>query len=146
LERIGRLPIALAVLAVFALPVIASSRRGWSWVVPAAAAAGYFGLWYANYLLVQRLWFSASLFNTEASIEPFLEARVMEAVVALADAFAARLKGDQPRVTVPLGELEGLLPIARFPARIACALLPWNALIGALERGGKGMLSIEPGI
>ena len=72
--------------------------------------------------------------------------RSAQAVVALADAFAARLKGDQPRVTVPLGEIEGLLPIARFPARIACALLPWNALIGALERGGKGMLSIEPGI
>jgi hypothetical protein len=82
-ERIGRLPIALAVLAVFALPVVASSRRGWSWLVPAAGAAGYFGIWYANYLLVQRLWFSASLFNSEASIEPFLEARVMEGVVAL---------------------------------------------------------------
>ena len=55
-----------------------------------------------------------------------------EAVVALADAFAARLRGDRPRDAVPLGELEGLLPVARFPARITCALLPWKALVGAL--------------
>lgn len=83
-ERISRIPIALVILAAFAVPVIGTARRGWSWSLAAAGAAGYFGLWYANYLGVRRLWFSASLFNSEASIEPFLEARVMEGVVALA--------------------------------------------------------------
>jgi nitrogen fixation NifU-like protein len=58
-------------------------------------------------------------------------------VVALADAFAARLRGDRPRDAVSLGDLEGLLPVARFPARITCALLPWKALVGALERDAQ---------
>lgn len=88
-ERVGRLPIALVILAAFALPAVAGARRGWSWSLPAVAAAGYFGLWYANYLGVQGLRFSASLFNTEGSIEPFLEARVLEGVVALAVASLA---------------------------------------------------------
>lgn len=57
-----------------------------------------------------------------------------EAVVALAEAFAARLCGSASRDDVPLGELEGLLPVARFPARITCALLPWKALLGALRK------------
>ncbi len=59
--------------------------------------------------------------------------RSSEAVVALADAFAARLRGGPPSLVVPLGELEGLLPVARFPARITCALLPWKALLAALR-------------
>lgn len=68
--------------------------------------------------------------------------RSSEAVVALADAFAARLRGDLPSMAVPLGELEGLLPVARFPARITCALLPWRALVTALEQRER-MSNIE---
>lgn len=72
--------------------------------------------------------------------------RPVEAVVALADSFAARLHGNAPRAAAPLGELEGLLGVARFPARIKCALLPWRALVGALERGGGRMVNIEQGM
>lgn len=78
---------------------------------------------------------ACSVSQASASIMTLaVRGRSAEAVVALADTFAAQLRGDLPRVAVPLGELEGLLPVARFPARITCALLPWRALMGALER------------
>ena len=83
-DRIGRLPWAIGVLLPFAALGIYARRKRWNIAVPAVGAAAYFALWYANYLGVQRLWFSASLFNTEDAIEPFLEARVMEGVIVLA--------------------------------------------------------------
>ena len=56
-------------------------------------------------------------------------------VLSLADAFAARLSGQAAAPAEPhLGRLEGLLEVARFPARITCALLPWRALVAALEQ------------
>jgi nitrogen fixation NifU-like protein len=36
---------------------------------------------------------------------------------------------DDPR----LGSLRALSGVARFPARVKCALLPWNALESALD-------------
>jgi nitrogen fixation NifU-like protein len=55
--------------------------------------------------------------------------------VSLAEAFSARLNGGATAVSaLPLGQLEGLLEVARFPARITCALLPWKALVAALEQ------------
>lgn len=55
-------------------------------------------------------------------------------VLSLADAFAARLGGSPTAISAPpLGQLEGLFEVARFPARITCALLPWKALVAALE-------------
>lgn len=58
-----------------------------------------------------------------------------DSALNLAGAFAARLSGGSGTVgAAPLGQLEGLLEVARFPARITCALLPWKALVAALER------------
>lgn len=55
--------------------------------------------------------------------------------LTLADAFAARLNGRSAPASEPaLGELEGLLQVSQFPARITCALLPWKALVAALEQ------------
>jgi nitrogen fixation NifU-like protein len=55
-------------------------------------------------------------------------------VLSLADAFAARLNGSAAATSgALLGQLEELLEVARFPARITCALLPWKALVAALE-------------
>lgn len=57
----------------------------------------------------------------------------IRSALGLADAFASRLGGQTPAISdPPLGQLEGLLQVARFPARITCALLPWKALIAAL--------------
>jgi nitrogen fixation protein NifU and related proteins len=37
-----------------------------------------------------------------------------------------------------LGDLEALQGVARMPARLKCAVLPWNALREALSRAGDG--------
>lgn len=77
---------------------------------------------------------ACSVSQASASImTQVVRGRSSQAVVALADAFAARLQGDGASGAVALGELEGLLPVARFPARVTCALLPWRALVRALE-------------
>lgn len=56
-------------------------------------------------------------------------------VLSLAEAFTARLHGQATAHEEPrLGHLEGLFEVARFPARITCALLPWKALVAALEQ------------
>lgn len=49
---------------------------------------------------------------------------------ALADRFAAMLRGEQPG-QLP-GELRALGNVAKFPARVPCALMPWRALDIAL--------------
>ena len=41
-----------------------------------------------------------------------------------------------------LGDLEALRGVASMPARVKCAVLPWNALARALE-GGHGVVSTE---
>ncbi|MGH7750607.1 MAG: Fe-S cluster assembly sulfur transfer protein SufU [Candidatus Dormibacteria bacterium] len=43
-----------------------------------------------------------------------------------------------------LGDLEALQGVARIPLRIKCAVLPWNALLEGLERGG-GAVTTEEG-
>jgi nitrogen fixation NifU-like protein len=41
--------------------------------------------------------------------------------------------GDEPAVDVPLGDLEALQGVVKFPVRIKCATLAWNTLTQALE-------------
>jgi nitrogen fixation NifU-like protein len=43
-----------------------------------------------------------------------------------------------------LGDLEALQGVARIPLRIKCAVLPWNALLEGLQRGG-GTVTTEEG-
>ncbi len=67
-----------------------------------------------------------------------VRAQRVESACALAGAFTARLTGETAGHPAPaLGQLEGLLEVARFPARITCALLPWKALVGALEQARR---------
>ena len=46
--------------------------------------------------------------------------------------------------TEGLGDLEALQGVSRVPVRLKCAVLPWNALIEGLERGG-GTVTTEEG-
>jgi nitrogen fixation NifU-like protein len=46
--------------------------------------------------------------------------------------------------TDDLGDLEALQGVARIPLRIKCAVLPWNALLEGLVRGG-GTVTTEGG-
>jgi nitrogen fixation NifU-like protein len=54
---------------------------------------------------------------------------------------AMMLEGARPD---DLGDLEALQGVARIPLRIKCAVLPWNALLEGLERGG-GTVTTEGG-
>ena len=40
--------------------------------------------------------------------------------------------GDEPPADVPLGDLEALQGVVKFPVRIKCATLAWNTLTEAL--------------
>jgi nitrogen fixation protein NifU and related proteins len=42
-------------------------------------------------------------------------------------------EGDESAADVPLGDLEALQGVVKFPVRIKCATLAWNTLLQALE-------------
>ncbi|HUF98181.1 MAG TPA: SUF system NifU family Fe-S cluster assembly protein [Ilumatobacter sp.] len=42
---------------------------------------------------------------------------------------------DSPTADVPLGDLEALQGVVKFPVRIKCATLSWNTLLQALDTG-----------
>ena len=53
---------------------------------------------------------------------------------ALADRMSAMMHGDEGAARdKALGELRALAGVAKFPVRVKCALLPWNALTDALK-------------
>ena len=41
--------------------------------------------------------------------------------------------GEEPSHDVPLGDLEALQGVVKFPVRIKCATLAWNTLLEALD-------------
>jgi len=45
--------------------------------------------------------------------------------------------GDKEKIA-PLGSLRSLSGVSRFPARVKCALLAWNALESAMDSAGAG--------
>ena len=54
--------------------------------------------------------------------------------LALADRMSAMMRGDQAAAQdKTLGDLRALAGVSKFPVRIKCALLPWNALTDALK-------------
>jgi nitrogen fixation protein NifU and related proteins len=77
---------------------------------------------------------SASLMTEHLSGLPEADAR------SQARAFESVLMGTRtdPALT---GSLEALLAVRRNPARVRCALLPWRALVGALE--GKSVVEVR---
>lgn len=55
----------------------------------------------------------------------------------LADRFTAMMHGDADAARArELGDLRSLAGVSRFPVRVKCALLGWNALEEALKRTG----------
>jgi nitrogen fixation NifU-like protein len=53
--------------------------------------------------------------------------------LALAQRMSAMMQGDEVAARdTALGELRALAGVAKFPIRIKCALLPWNALTDAV--------------
>lgn len=62
-----------------------------------------------------------------------LTGRTLDEGAALRERFAAMMRGDaEAEQNVVLGSLRGLAGIAKFPSRIRCALLPWEAVEAAV--------------
>jgi nitrogen fixation protein NifU and related proteins len=61
------------------------------------------------------------------------EKRLVDAF-ALADRMSAMMHGDEAAAKdKALGDLRALAGVAKFPIRVKCALLPWNALRDAVK-------------
>ncbi|TCP55679.1 nitrogen fixation NifU-like protein [Tumebacillus sp. BK434] len=71
---------------------------------------------------------SASLLTEAVQGQPLV------AVLLLDEEFRKLVQGI-PADTARLGDLEALAGVARFPARVKCATLAWNALLQAIEEG-----------
>ncbi|WP_159559884.1 Fe-S cluster assembly sulfur transfer protein SufU [Streptococcus halichoeri] len=54
--------------------------------------------------------------------------------LALAETFSQLVQGQAPAKAKELGDAECLAGVAKFPQRIKCATLAWNALKKAIER------------
>jgi nitrogen fixation NifU-like protein len=68
-----------------------------------------------------------------------------EGAEALAGRFKALLHGEPSAAADrSLGSLRALAGVAKFPARVRCALLAWNALEVALASGKALQTSSEP--
>lgn len=65
---------------------------------------------------------SASMMTEAIKGKTVAEAR------AIMDRFARLMRGEIPPEEADLGDLEALAGVSRFPARVKCALLAWEAL------------------
>ena len=69
-----------------------------------------------------------------------LEGRSLDDAVGLADRFTAMMHGDDDAAKDrALGDLRALQGVSKFPVRIKCALLAFDALREALEQSGHSV-------
>ena len=65
-----------------------------------------------------------------------IKGKTVEEVRALVSRFRHMMsideEGPEPDTSVPLGDLEALQGVVKFPVRIKCAVLAWNTLTEAL--------------
>jgi nitrogen fixation NifU-like protein len=65
-----------------------------------------------------------------------LKDRTVPQAIALAERMGAMMQGDDGAARdKALGDLRALAGVSKFPVRIKCALLPWNALTDAVKAG-----------
>ena len=63
-----------------------------------------------------------------------LKERTVPQALVLADRMSAMMQGDETAARdKSLGEIRALAGVSKFPVRIKCALLPWNALTDAIR-------------
>ncbi len=76
---------------------------------------------------------SCSIGRASASMMTDLVAGLTrEEIATMAEHVKALVSGDADAVALTEGDLKALAEVRRTPARAACALLPWNALLDAL--------------
>ena len=63
-----------------------------------------------------------------------LKEKAVPQALALAERMSAMMQGDETAAgDKSLGDLRALAGVSKFPIRIKCALLPWNALTDAFK-------------
>ncbi len=63
-----------------------------------------------------------------------LKEKAVPDALALAERMSAMMRGDEAAARdKALGDLRALSGVAKFPVRVKCALLPWNALTQAVK-------------
>jgi nitrogen fixation protein NifU and related proteins len=71
---------------------------------------------------------AASMMTQIVKDKPLVDA------LALADRMSAMMRGDESAAQdKAMGDLRALAGVAKFPIRVKCALLPWNALRDAVK-------------
>ncbi|MEY8461740.1 Fe-S cluster assembly sulfur transfer protein SufU [Streptococcus merionis] len=66
--------------------------------------------------------------------------KTVSEVLELAEIFSQMVQGQEDERQKNLGDAALLAGVAKFPQRIKCATLSWNALKKALERDSKAVL------
>ncbi|MBI3915227.1 MAG: alkaline phosphatase family protein [Chloroflexi bacterium] len=85
-ERLPRLPIAILILIPFAAYFYIYRKMGWAWFAPVVGLVVYNVVYNALYF-GRGFTYSLSVFNVESNIEPFFQARTIDAMIALLIAF-----------------------------------------------------------
>ncbi len=68
-----------------------------------------------------------------------IKGRTLDEVRAIVARFKRMMtveEGEEGAAEVPLGDLEALKGVVKFPVRIKCATLAWNTLVDALASAG----------
>jgi nitrogen fixation NifU-like protein len=63
-----------------------------------------------------------------------IKGKTVEEALAIAEEFRKMMRGEETFDAEQLGDLEALQGVCKFPARIKCATLAWNALQKATEQ------------
>lgn len=78
---------------------------------------------------------SASMMSDAVKGKPVGDVRAL--VRKFKGMMSIETEGDEPAADIPLGDLEALQGVVKFPVRIKCATLAWNTLLEALEDTGS---------
>ena len=73
---------------------------------------------------------SASMMSAAIKGKPIAEVR---ALISRFKHMMSIEEDDEPDTSAPLGDLEALQGVVKFPVRIKCAVLSWNTLAEALD-------------
>jgi nitrogen fixation protein NifU and related proteins len=74
---------------------------------------------------------SASMMSTAVKGKSIADVRAL--VRKFKGMMSIETEGDEPLQDIPLGDLEALQGVVKFPVRIKCATLAWNTLLEALD-------------
>lgn len=74
---------------------------------------------------------SASMMSAAVKGKPIADVRAL--VSRFKHMMSIEEDGPEPDMSAPLGDLEALQGVVKFPVRIKCAVLSWNTLTEALD-------------